>query len=141
MKRVSSELRNIVIQRAGNCCEYCRLSQEDVSFSFHIEHIIATKHHGKTEAENLCLSCPTCNRYKGSDISSIDIETGKITELFNPRTDKWHEHFDLDGSRIEPLSSLGRVTTSLLRFNHPDRIAERELLISLNHYPCTTLER
>lgn len=93
MTRVSSLLRNTVIQRTGSCCEYCLLSQQDISFSFHIEHIIASKHYGKTESDNLCLSCPTCNRYKGSDISSIDPETRKITELFNPRTQVWSEHF------------------------------------------------
>ena len=136
MTRVSSSLRNIVIRRAGNCCEYCLLSQQDISFSFHIEHIIASKHYGKTEADNLCLSCPTCNRYKGSDITSIDLVTGKITELFNPRTQSWDDHFLLNGALIEPLSVIGRVTAALLRFNHPDRLAERELLIAINHYPC-----
>lgn len=139
MSRVSSALRNAVIKRAGGCCEYCLLSQEDISFSFHIEHIRATKHHGETEIHNLCLSCPTCNRYKGSDIASIDPESDKINELFNPRTHVWGEHFQLDGAKIVPLSAIGRVTASLLRFNYPDRLAERELLIQLNHYPCKSI--
>jgi hypothetical protein len=139
MTRVRSVLRNAVIKRANGCCEYCLLSQDDVSFSFHIEHIRATKHYGETELHNLCLSCPTCNRYKGSDISSVDPETDKINELFNPRTHVWSVHFQLNGARITPLSAIGRVTASLLRFNHPERMAEREILILLSHYPCKSV--
>jgi hypothetical protein len=35
---------NLVRDRARNCCEYCRLRQEDERYlRFHIEHIIARK--------------------------------------------------------------------------------------------------
>jgi hypothetical protein len=83
-----------------------------------MEHIIAEKHGGKTEAENLTLACPYCNRAKGSDLGSInpetprnqilrmiysryisrdraaaiDPETGEMVCLFNPRKQKWQEH-------------------------------------------------
>jgi uncharacterized Zn-finger protein len=50
--------------------------------------IIAEKHRGTTEAENLALACPYCNRAKGTDLGSIDPETGKLTPFFNPRTQK-----------------------------------------------------
>lgn len=36
---ISAALRREVIERAGSCCEYCRLAQEDVFFSFQIDHI------------------------------------------------------------------------------------------------------
>jgi 5-methylcytosine-specific restriction endonuclease McrA len=86
MTSISTELRRAVIERAGNCCEYCRLSQEDNTFSFQIDHVIAEKHEGETVLENLSLSCPNCNGFKGSDIGSIDRETGQLTALYNPRT-------------------------------------------------------
>jgi hypothetical protein len=34
---VSAQLRREVIERAGNCCEYCRISQEDQFFAFEID--------------------------------------------------------------------------------------------------------
>jgi 5-methylcytosine-specific restriction endonuclease McrA len=61
--------------RAGHCCEYCLLNQEDIFFAFEVDHIISEKHDGVTIGENFCLSCPDCNLYKGSDIGSIDRET------------------------------------------------------------------
>jgi hypothetical protein len=69
---VNAQLRGEIIERAGNCCEYCGISQEDQLFAFEIDPIIAEKHGGPTVSDNLCLSCPDCNAYKGSDIASID---------------------------------------------------------------------
>ncbi|HLV33522.1 MAG TPA: HNH endonuclease signature motif containing protein [Spirillospora sp.] len=110
MTYISADLRRQVIDRAGNCCEYCRLSQEDNTFSFQIDHVIAEKHDGETILENLSLSCPYCNSFKGSDIGSIDRETGQLTPLYNPRTQNWDDHFHLDGPVFEPLTPEGRVT-------------------------------
>jgi len=42
----------------------------------------------------------------------------------------------LNGAIVEPLTPEGRVTVFLLRLNAPERVAERELLIGLNRYPC-----
>jgi 5-methylcytosine-specific restriction endonuclease McrA len=75
MSYVSASLRRLVIERAENRCEYCRFPQAASLFAFEIEHIIAEKHDGATESENLALFCPCCNRFKGSDIGLIDPET------------------------------------------------------------------
>lgn len=136
MRYVSAELRRLVVERAGACCEYCLLSQEDVAFSFHIEHIISRKHGGKTEANNLCLSCPDCNSYKGSDIAAADPITGMATFLFHPRHQKWETHFQLTGDIIAPLTSEGRVTVFLLQLNALEKVTERALLLRLGSYPC-----
>jgi hypothetical protein len=134
---ISGHLRRQIIERAGNCCEYCLLSQDDVTFSFHIEHIIAEKHGGSTVLDNLGLSCPACNGYKGTDISSIDWEgSRKIIGLFNPREQLWSDHFETSGAAIMPLTPEGRVTVSLLRFNHESRLAERAVLLKLSSWPC-----
>jgi hypothetical protein len=50
---VNTQLRQEVIERAGHCCEYCRINQEDQFFAFEIDHIIAEKHGGPTVTENL----------------------------------------------------------------------------------------
>ena len=101
---ISVEIRREVIERSGNCCEYCRVSQEDQFFTFEIDHIIAEKHGGASTSENLCLSCPDCNAYKGSDIASVDWDLDEvITPLFHPRKQDWAMHFKLDTTtgRIE----------------------------------------
>ncbi|MBZ0297001.1 MAG: HNH endonuclease [Anaerolineae bacterium] len=137
MTYIGVEIRRQVIERAGNCCEYCLLSQEDSTFSFQVDHVIAEKHEGETVLENLSLSCPNCNSYKGSDIGSIDRETGKLTALYNPRIQSWGDHFRLDGPVIEPLTPEGRVTVRLLRLNRSEQIEERRGLIAFGRYPCT----
>jgi hypothetical protein len=76
-----------------------------------------------------------CNRYKGTDIAAIDQSSGKITRLFDPRSDLWRDHFRLEGATIEPISSVGSATVKLLRLNVPERISERRLLQSLGRYP------
>ena len=133
---ISAKLRQKVIDRAQNCCEYCLFSQQDIFFAFEIDHIISQKHDGDTTDNNLCLSCPDCNRYKGSDIGSIDPDTKTLTPLFNPRTQTWNVHFQFDGFVIEPLTATGRVTVNLLRFNLSERIQDRELYANLGNYPC-----
>jgi len=134
---ISAALRREVIDRAGGCCEYCRTDTQDRSIAFAIDHVIAEKHGGPTQSDNLCLSCYWCNSYKGSDISSVDWETdGVVVPLFNPRQQQWTEHFKLDDVRIVPLSGPGRVTVFLLQMNAPERIKERRLLLQQGVYPC-----
>jgi hypothetical protein len=99
-------------------------------FTFEIEHIIAEKHGGATTAENLALACFFCNRYKGSDIGSLDPETGLLTPLFHPRNQLWNEHFMVEGLRIVPRTAEGRVTVYLLRLNDHARLLERKNLWS-----------
>ena len=56
--------------------------------------------------------------------------------LFNPRNDRWSEHFKLEVTRIVPRTEVGEVTVRLLALNHPDRLAEREVLIDAGTYPA-----
>ena len=96
--------------------------------------IIPTKHRGETNAENLCLACLECNRYKGSDFGSFDPDTGRITTLFNPRQQVWQDHFQLEGARIIPLSPEARVTVFVLKLNNEIRVRAREALIEAGRY-------
>lgn len=125
---VPAELRRFVRMRAGERCEYC-LIPETASFAPHqVDHVIAEKHGGLTEIDNLALSCVLCNMCKGSDLTSIDPETGQIAPLYHPRRDRWTMHFRLAGGRIEPLTPTGRATVRLLKLDRVDRVEERELL-------------
>jgi hypothetical protein len=134
---ISAPLRREVLSRAGGCCEYCLIAINDRPMDFAIDHVIAEKHGGPTQSDNLCLSCYWCNSYKGSDISSVDWEFDRaIVPLFNPRQDHWENHFRLDDATIVPLSATGRVTVFLLQMNSIERLEERQLLIALGLYPC-----
>lgn len=136
MTYIPADLRRLVISRAGCCGEYCRMNVGDRLLPFEIDHIIAEKHGGTTEAENLCLACYRCNGFKGSDIASADPDTGSATFLFHPRQQRWDDHFRLNGPFIEPLTAEGRVTALLLRLNAPIQLAQRDALMKAGRYPC-----
>ena len=95
-----------------------------------MDHIIAQKHSGATEADNLALSCTLCNKHKGTDLASIDPDTGDIVRLYHPRRDRWADHFQLSGAQFVPLTPSGRATVRLLQLNRAERLAERELLLA-----------
>jgi 5-methylcytosine-specific restriction endonuclease McrA len=129
-------LRRLVYERANGLCEYCLLP-ERFSFALHqIDHITAEKHGGGTVADNLALSCILCNKYKGSDLASIDPLTGKITPLFHPRLQTWHEHFILEAAgHFASQTPEGRATLRLLQLNQSERVEERRLLIDSDLWP------
>ena len=97
-------------------------------FPHEIDHIIAEKHGGETNAENLALTCWRCNRYKGSDLGSFDPETGNFSFLFNPRKQEWKLHFKFSEVMIVGLTPEGRTTVKLLQMNKEERLAERKKL-------------
>jgi HNH endonuclease len=131
---VSAPLRRLVVERAGNRCEYCGIPEAATFAAHELDHIVAQKHGGQTEPGNLALSCALCNKHKGSDLTSVDPETGDIIPLYHPRKDIWSDHFKLDRTRIVPLTPKGRVTTQLLQLNRPERMEERARLIEAGLY-------
>ena len=123
---IPTALRKLVYERAAGCCEYC-LIPETLSFAKHeIDHIIAEKHGGQTTAENLALSCTLCNKHKGSDIASVDDETGAIVPLFNPRKDIWRYHFRIESGVFIGITPNARAAIRLLQLNNSARIEERK---------------
>ena len=135
-EHIPTAIRRLVRERANGCCEYCLLHEDDALLPHEADHIIATKHRGATEESNLAWTCFVYNRAKGSDLSSIDIETGQLVGLFNPRTDRWGDHFELDDNgKIVPLTDVGRVTEYLLRLNRSDHLDHRKTLVRVKRYP------
>ena len=133
--RISPVLRREVRERANGCCEYCLLPEERAFFPHEPDHIIAAKHGGQSTAQNLALACFDCNRFKGSDIASIDPVSGELTPLFSPRTQEWREHFIVVDGNIKPLTASGRVTELVLKLNLPSRIEVRDILTRIGRYP------
>lgn len=124
--------------RAGHLCEYCLIHEADTFFGCEVDHIVSEKHGGPTREDNLAYACLHCNRNKGSDIASLHPETGAIVRFFNPRVDRWADHFRLgesDGVTIVPLTSIGEATARIFRFNEDERLLERKELQLVDHYP------
>jgi len=89
---------------------------------------VARQHAGKTELENLALSCIRCNRFKGPNIAGLDPQSGALVRLFHPRNDKWLEHFRWNGPELEALTPIGRVTIAVLQINNAASVAVRKAL-------------
>ena len=130
----SASLRRFIAERADHRGEYCLLPQSVMLHKHEPEHIVARQHDGKTEADNLALACTRCNRYKEPNVGSFDPETGELVPFFNPRTQDWTEHFELEDAVIQPLTAEARVTVKILRLNDEDRVAERQRLIAAGLY-------
>ncbi|MCC7308257.1 MAG: HNH endonuclease [Acidobacteria bacterium] len=131
---IGPETRQIVASRANFVCEYCLIAEEDAYFRFQVEHIISRKHGGSSDLDNLAFACVYCNRFKGSDIASLKPDTDDLIRLFNPRTDRWNDHFRLNGATIEVSTDIGEATVRILQMNHPDRIMERKALSRSGRY-------
>jgi HNH endonuclease len=130
---ISAEVRTLVRERAKRCCEYCLVHEDDVYFGCQVDHIISEKHGGKSKEDNLAYACIFCNRYKGSDLGSLAGEN--LVRFFNPRSDRWHEHFYLEGFYVRSQTTIGEVTERIFQFNHEDRLSERQALMKLEKYP------
>lgn len=132
---ISPALRFANWQRAAGRCEYCFLHEEDALIPHQPDHIIASQHGGSPASENLALACYDCNLFKGPNIASVDPENGQPSFLFNPRRDRWAEHFRIAGGHIKGLTPAGRATVFLLKLNTPDRVRLRRQLQRLHRYP------
>jgi hypothetical protein len=95
-------------------------------FPHEVDHVIAEKHGGATNLDNLAFACWQCNRHKGSDLTSFDPQTGQLSPLFNPRTQVWIEHFTCESKRMIGLTPEGRTTIQLLQLNSEERLIERQ---------------
>ena len=123
---MNEPVKTAVRERAGYRCEYCQLHQDDSPLAaLHIEHIIPKKHGGSGSLENLALACVDCNLHKGTNLTGIDPETNKVTELYHPRLHRWGDHFEWRGVYIGGKTPEGRTTVRVLNMNSEDQLALR----------------
>jgi hypothetical protein len=127
---MDTALAALVRHRANGRYEYCRILQKFSRLRLQIEHIIPKQHRGSDAASNLALACLFCNSHKGPNLTGLDPVTGVVTRLFNPRDDRWEEHFRMSGDLIEGTSDVGRTTITVLAMNHAVQITLRRTMLA-----------
>jgi hypothetical protein len=135
MSYISKKTRNLVVSRAENRCEYCRVLDYLVGFEYHIEHIIGVQHGGDNALSNLAYACSYCNWKKEPNLSTILFLGGELVPLFNPRIQNWFHHFEVRRGEILPLTTIAQATIKLLELNQQARIDARFEMILAGCYP------
>ncbi|PZV11723.1 MAG: HNH endonuclease [Leptolyngbya sp.] len=121
---ISVELQRQVRDRFANCCAYCRTAEALTVTTFELEHITPRSADGETVLKNLCLSCPSCNRYKAQRQTATDPLTEEMVSLFHPQLQAWTDHFAWSGDATEiiGLTPIGRATIAALKVNRPQTL-------------------
>jgi len=137
MSDISEDTRQRVRKRADNRCEYCLSHQDYVLGRLQIDHVQPIAKGGSDTEDNLCLACELCNQHKWAKTHGIDPQTGQHTPLFNPRQQKWTEHFAWSpyGTEIIGLSASGRVTVVALNLNNELAVTVRRNWIQAGWHP------
>lgn len=125
MSDIPAALRDEVVLRAGNRCEYCGLSQAGQEATFHVDHVVPRIAGGPTELNNLTLACVSCALREWARRTAPDPATGEEAPLLNPRDQAWEEHFRWEGAVVVPLTPTGRATAAALAMNRPLAVAIR----------------
>lgn len=137
-KSISSQLEaQKMLALASYRCEYCHRNL--MNELYEIEHINPQAYGGENLLDNLAISCSRCNRNKGTRRHFVDPFTRDLLPIFNPRTMKWPDHFDVIGSEVVGKTPIGRATAALLfrstpKFAPPDLQWDKLEAIERNEY-------
>lgn len=87
---------------------------------------------GDTFSE-LAWACPACNSHKYDKTSAPDPVTGRLVPLFNPRRQRWAQHFgwSADFSLIKGHTAIGRATVEALHLNRLELVNLRRALLAI----------
>ena len=111
--------RELIRIRANYLCEYCHSPERISATRFTIDHIIPQSLGGDDNLNNLALACRRCNERRYNFVAGYDPVTQTIVPLFNPRKQRWGEHFSwsADGQTIIGTTPIGRATLSRFDLN------------------------
>ncbi|HFA48529.1 MAG TPA: HNH endonuclease [Bacteroidetes bacterium] len=135
--KISKKNRAAVHKRAKGYCEYCACPSDHSPSPFCIDHILPIILGGLSVLENLALACFGCNRAKYMLTQFADPISNVIVPIYNPRTDKWAEHFywSDDYLQMVGLTATGRATINALQLNRASVINLRRALMANNLHP------
>jgi hypothetical protein len=134
---VPAQLKRLVIQRAGGCCEYCFAQARFALQEFSVEQVLPKSKGGTSESENLALACQGCNNHKYNRTHARDPVSGAIVSLYHPRQQPWSEHFawNEDFTAIVGLTQTGRATVQALQLNRVPLMNLRRVLYQAGEHP------
>lgn len=137
MSNLPQTVRELVKKRAGNRCEYCLSHQDYVMGLLEIDHVFPLAKGGTNIEDNLCLACALCNQHKWTKTEGLDPEKGENVALFNPRQQKWSQHFawSEDGTKIIGLTACGRATVIALKLNNSLAVIVRRNWVKAGWHP------
>jgi hypothetical protein len=134
---ISVELQRQIRSHFANCCAYCQTAESLTITTFEFEHILPFSRGGETIFENLCLACPSCNRYKAVRQTATDPTSQEEVSLFHPQQQAWVDHFEWNGEATEiiGLTPTGRATVIALKMNRPQLLRVRKMWIKMGEHP------
>jgi hypothetical protein len=137
MSEVSKTLDREIRAEAKNRCGYCLGEQKYILAWLEIEHILPRAKGGTSEKENLWLACPFCNTFKSSNTRGTDPKTKRRVPLFNPRRQRWKNHFEFgsDKAAIIGKTMCGRATVNVLKLNNELALETRKHWVGVGWYP------
>jgi len=136
-RTISPEIQEKVRERAKYLCEYCHAAEQWQYVKFTVDHVIPLSKNGTDTLDNLALACFHCNRRKSNKITAIDSELNCEIPLFNPRKQKWNDHFiwSSDKLKIIGLTSVGKITVKTLLLNRERIINIRSADVLVGRHP------
>jgi hypothetical protein len=134
---IPENVKTRVREAAKNQCGYCQSLQKYVLGVLEIEHIIPKASGGNDNQENLWLSCRLCNSCKGIQTKATDPVSDQTVQLFNPRTQRWSQHFtwSKDSACIIGSTPCGRATVLALQLNNIYAVTVRQAWTSVGWHP------
>lgn len=116
---ISNATRQTVRERAAYLCEYCHSPERLSANRFTVDHVVPRSLKGSDDISNLALACRRCNERRYNFVAGVDPETQEIAPIFNPRRQKWAEHFVWikSGVIIQGVTPTGRATCDRLDLN------------------------
>ena len=133
----AERLRERLLAQAGYRCGYCRSSQQIMGIRLILDHLTPRARGGTDDEANLWPCCQPCNGFKQARTQARDPFSGALVPLFNPRGQRWTEHFSWeDGGRmITGRTAIGRATVVALQLNRVELVAARALWIEAGWHP------
>jgi hypothetical protein len=101
------------------------------------DHLIPQAAGGTNREENLWLACRRRNAFKGTQTHARDPQNGEWVALFNPRRQRWIDHFawSEDGTEIIGKTPYGRATVAALKMNNAEIVVARRSWVSVGWWP------
>jgi len=140
MVYLSVELRSRLEEADDGQCVYCQTRVDITGQALTTDHIIPVAHGGKTNFLNLCRACRRCNEAKGEQIQATEPFTGEAVPLYDPRRQRWDDHFawDQTGIRLLGLTAIGRATIVALDINNALILFARRRWVNAGWHPPRT---